>query len=126
MSLLNYQDTATFYKVTSDEYGRRKIITETESVPVIFLQGIRLVQGDKSETVQADAICYPDPTNDFVIDNANRLEGMFILAPLFGVDSEEGWYRISQVTVNRDHLLTNQIDNIMCVLTKASKLINAS
>ncbi len=124
--ILNYQDEVTIYKVSSDEYGRRKLVTETESIPCIFLQGIKVVQSDKSETIDADAVMYPNPENDFVIQNANRLEGMFIKAPLFSVADDEAWYRISSVTVNRDHLISNQIDNILCVLTKSAKLLNVS
>ena len=124
--IFNYNDEVTIYKVTSDEYGRKKIVTETENIPCIFLQGIKVVQSDKSETIDADAVMYPDPENEFVLDNSNRLEGMFIKAPLFGVDDDEGWYRISSVTVNRDHLLTNTIDNILCILTKSAKLLNVS
>lgn len=124
--ILNYQDEATIYKVTSDEYGRKKIVTESETIPCIFLQGIKVVQGDKSETIDADAVMYPDPENEFVIDNANRLEGMFIKIALFGVSDSEAWYRIDSVTVNRDHLLSNQIDNILCVLTKSAQLLNVS
>lgn len=124
--ILNYQDEATIYKVTSDEYGRKKIVTETETIPCIFLQGIKVVQGDKSETIDADAVMYPDPENEFVLESANRLEGMFVKISLFGVDDGEAWYRIDSVTVNRDHLLSNQIDNILCVLAKSAPLLNVS
>lgn len=123
---LPYKDIATFYKVASDEYGRKKLVTEYESVPVIFLQGIKVIQTGGQETLDADAVCYPDPTSDFVLDNFNRLEGMFIKAPLYGVDDDDAWYRVESVTVNRDHLLTNTIDNILLVLKKSAKLLNVS
>ena len=61
---LPYKDTATFYKVASDEYGRKKLVTEYQSVPVIFLQGIKVIQSGGQETLDADAVCYPDPEND--------------------------------------------------------------
>lgn len=123
---LPYKDTATFYKVTSDEYGRKKLVTETENVSVIFLQGIKIVQSGNQETIDADAVCYPDPEDSFVVNNHNRLEGMFIKAPLFGVDDDDAWYRVESATVNRDHLLTNTIDNILLILKKSAKLLNVS
>jgi hypothetical protein len=123
---LPYKDTATFYKVASDEYGRKKLVTEYEDVPVIFLQGIKVIQSGGKETLDADAVCYPDPENDFVVSNYNRLEGMFIKAPLYGVDNDDAWYRVESATVNRDHLLTNTIDNILLILKKSAKLLNVS
>lgn len=124
--IFNYNDEVTVYKVTSDEYGRNKIVTDSQNIFCIFLQGIRMVQSESSENIESDTIMYVDPTDQFIVDNANRLEGMFVKAPLFGIDDDEAWYRIAGVTINRDHLLTNTIDNILCVLTKSERLFNVS
>jgi hypothetical protein len=43
---------------------------------------------------------------------------MYILAPLFGVDDPNGWFKIVDVTINRDHLLNNVIDNVELKLKK--------
>lgn len=121
---LPYNDEITFYKVTSDSYGQNKIVSEYSVVPSIFLQGTVLSQNNNEETISADATCYPDPTNDFVIDNSNRLEGMYIYTGLFGDTSS--WYRVVRAIVNRDHLLTNEIDNIQLFLKKSTALQNVS
>lgn len=123
---LIYQDSATFVKVTADGYGNDKVIDETASVPVIFLQTTGFEHGNFQDGTTADAVCYPDPENTFVLDNNNRLEGMYILAPLFGVTSDEGWYKVVDVSVNRDHLLTNTINNIELTLKKTRRIMGVS
>jgi hypothetical protein len=123
---LHYQDTATFVKVGSSGYANDKAVVEQEDVPVIFLQGTGFVHQNSQDAVTSDAIVYPDPSSQFVQDNWNRLEGMYLLAPLFGVDSDDGWYKITNVLVNRDHLLGNQIDNIECQLKKTRRIANVS
>lgn len=124
--ILNYQDTATFYKVTSSGYANAKTVSENEDVPVIFLQSIGFTRINSQELITSDAICYPDPENAFIQDNYMRLEGMYILAPLFDVSNEQGWFKVINCIVNRDHLLGNEIDNIQLILKKTSKLINVS
>lgn len=126
MRLFKYQDTATFVKVTSGVYANSKTVVEQEGVPVVFLQSTGFNRSRFSETIDADAICYPDPLSEFVVDNFNRLEGMYILAPLFGVDNDDGWYKVETVIVNRDHLLTNTIDNIELRLKKTKKIDGVS
>lgn len=123
---LNYPDLVTFVEVQSDGYRGSKSIVEQEAVPVIFLQTTGFVSGNFQENVDADAICYPDPTNDFVISNNDRLEGMYILAPLFDVDNDKGWYKVTKVEISRDHLLGNVIDNIQCLLKKSHKIVGVS
>lgn len=123
---LNYPDTATFVKVTAGTYRGSRVVSEQDAVPVIFVQNTGLNQSNFQDTINSDAICWPDPTNEFIVDNFNRLEGMFILAPLFDVDDDDGWYRVESVTVNRDHLISNQIDNIECRLKKTSRIAGVS
>lgn len=117
---LNYQDIATFVKVTSSGgYRGSKTMVEQDTVPVIFVQATGFVNAGYQENVDADAICWCDPTNDFVVNNFNRLEGVYILAPLYGVDDADAWYKVESVVVNRDHLLNNEIDNIELRLKKS-------
>jgi hypothetical protein len=126
MRLLRYQDIATFFKITTGAYRGSRTVTQQQDVPVIFLQNTGMAQGGNTENVDADAICYPDPDDSFISGNFNRLEGMFILAPLYGVDNDDGWYRVESVTVNRDHLLGNTIDNIELQLKKSERIIHIS
>lgn len=120
-----YQDLITIYKVVSGGYGG-KIIEEYEEVSAIFLQGVGFTRTNNQEMITSDAVCYVDPLNSFVVAENNRLEGMYILAPLFDVSDEQGWYRVTNCIVNRDHLLGNTIDNIQLLLKKTNRLINIS
>lgn len=124
--LLEYKDVATFVIVESNGYRGTKVPLEQDDVPVIFLQDTNFKSGGFQENITADAICYPDPKNIFVIENHNRLEGMYILAPLFGVADEDAWYKVESATVNRDHLLSNTIDNVELILKKTTMIPGVS
>lgn len=126
MRLFKYQDQATFIKVTAGVYANNKSIEDEAVVPVVFLQGTGYNRSSFQEVVTADAICYPDPLDPFIIANADRLEGMYIVAPLFDASYDEGWYQVEQCVVNRDHLLTNTIDNIELRLKKTKKINGVS
>lgn len=123
---LHYQDIVTFYKVTSGNYANSKSVSSYADVPVIFIQNTKLTHNDFQDNTDSDAICYPDPSNSFIIANFNRLEGMYIQAILFGVGSADSWYKIEVVNVNRDHLLTNTIDNIELLLKKTEPIAGVS
>lgn len=126
MPKLIYNDTATFVKVTASGYANSKSVEEQDAVPVIFLQNTGFLRSSFRETVDSDAVCFPDPLNEFIVSNHNRLEGMYILAPLFDIDNEDGWYKVINVTINRDHLLTNTIDNIELQLKKTRRIAGVS
>lgn len=124
--LLNYQDTATFVTVSADSYGNTKVIEEQYDVPVIILQNTGFVHSTNQDALTADAVLYPDPLNSFISDNHNRLEGMYVVMPLYGDSADDGWYKITHVSVNRDHLLTNSIDNIECSLKRTTPIQGVS
>lgn len=124
--ILKYNDTATFVEVASDGYRGSKVMVQQFDVNVIFLQNTGFNQNAFQENVDADAFCYPDITDANIIAMHNRLEGLYVLAPLFGADEAQGWYKITSVTINRDHLLNNEIDNIECALKKAEPIAGAS
>lgn len=123
---LDYPDTSTFVVVQSGEYGNSKTMLEQFDVPVIFLQATQFRHTSFQDQVDADAVCYPDFTNEFIVDHVNRLEGMYVLEPLYGAADSIAWYKITQVVVNRDHLLDNEIDNIECRLKKAMAIPGVS
>lgn len=128
MSLLDgrYQDTATFVEVVSNGYAGKKQLYQQSDVEVIFLQATDIVHSGHQDNVDADAICYPNPDNQFIVDMANRLEGLYILAPLYGAADGQSWYKVTKVIVNRDHLLTNNIDNIQLQLKKSEPIPGVS
>jgi hypothetical protein len=123
---LCYQDTATFVKVTTSGYGNDKEVQSRASVPVIFIQNTQFSRSNFQDSVESDAICFPDPENDFVVANYHRLEGMYVLAPLFGSGDEQSWYKVVDVTTNRDHLLENETDNIELRLKKTRPIPGVS
>ena len=120
---MKYNDVATFVEVTSGVYGSSKIIVDQEDVNCIFLQDTNMVHANHQDGRSADSICYPDPTNQFIIDNFNLLEGMYIMIEMFGKTS---WYKIESVTVNRNHLLGTEIDNIECLLKATTSIPGVS
>lgn len=120
--LFEYQDTATFYKVASGSYSNSKTVVSSSSVSCVFLQNTQLGRSRFQDSIESDAVCYPDPENSWIVSNYNRLEGMYILAPLYGSGDSVSWYKVVSATVNRDHLLDNEIDNIELRLKKSDAL----
>ena len=123
---LNYPDTATFAEVGSSGYAGKKAMVAQFECPVIFVQSTDFRHNNFRDEINADAVCYPDPTNEFVMSYANRLEGMYVLMPLYGAADNQSWFKISKVTVNRDHLLNNTIDNIELQLKKSTPVPGVS
>lgn len=123
---LKHKDNSTFVVVTSTEYGNQKTVTEQHSVKCTFLQNTGFNHSNNQDLLEADAILYPDHKNEFVINNHNRLEGMYVVVSPYGADADESWYKITSVRVNRDHLLKNKIDNIELTLIEVQALEGVS
>lgn len=123
---LIYKDTATFVKVSSTGYGDTKVASSQAEVSVIFIQNTQYNRSNNQDSVQADAVCWPDVNSTFIKNNYNRLEGMYILEPLYGAGDNASWYKITDVTINRDHLLENRIDNIELRLKKSTPIPGVS
>lgn len=123
---LNHKDTVTFVVVDSTEYGNSKVVTEQHDVKGTFLQNTGFLHTTNQDLLDADAILYPDEKNEWVKANHNRLEGLYVVAPLFDADPDESWYKVETVAVNRDHLLGNKIDNIQLTLKRTEALQGVS
>ena len=124
--IFDYQDTATFVIAKSSGYDGSKTMVKQIDVNVVFVQNTGFDRVNFQDGINADAICWVDPDNSFVKDNYNRLEGMYVLEPLFGAGDSASWYKVTDVTVNRDHLLTNRIDNIELRLKKTTAIPGVS
>lgn len=120
---LTYPDTATFVVVTSGTYANSKTMAEQVEVPVIFLQDTNFQHAANQDGITADSVCYVDPFDAWILSKNYRLEGMYIVAAIFG---EETWYKIESVTVNRDHLLGNVVDNVELLLKKSTPIPGVS
>lgn len=126
MPRLKHKDTIILVGVTTGEYGNKKQPVSQHEIKATFLQNTGFLHSNNQDVIDSDAILYPDERNAVVVGLSNRLEGMYVIAPLFGQAASEAWYKITSVAVNRDHLLHNKIDNIQCLLSKAEALPGVS
>ncbi len=118
---LTYKDDLTIYETGQDGYGDFSILKE---VPVkgLFLQGTSSSFQSATESIATDAHVYLDIENDFIKQNAFRLEGLFIKCnTLNGLDNES-WYRIVSAKVGQRKLLDNELNNVHCRLVKVEAL----
>lgn len=123
---LRHKDNTTFVIVNSGNYGNSKAVLEQHDVKGTFLQNTGFLHANNQDLLDADAILYPNERDSFIKANHNRLEGMYVIVALFGADADDSWYKITSVTVNRDHLLGNKIDNILLTLKKTESLPGVS
>ena len=120
-------DTVLLVDTNSDGYGDKAIVSKT-SVKSLFIQRSSYVHGGNTEGLMSDAAVYLDPKNPKVLEALRRdrkdgrvgLDGMYIIAQMFGEPDGESWYRISSVNVGRRKLLNNAIDNIYFRLEKVA------
>lgn len=119
--LLTYKDPVYLIETGQDMYGDNSII-HTEPVLGLFVQGNSQSESRFVEALGTDAHIYLDIDNPYVQENAYRLEGMYIVANLFGGPVNEAWYKIARVKVGQRKLLENDINNVHCFLTKCDAL----
>lgn len=118
---MNYNEKITLVETITNAYGNNQVVTEYDDVCAIFLAGTGFVHNRFSDSATSDAVCYIDPQTDFLKEKSYRIEGWYILAPVFAAEDSESWYKITRVTINRDHLLGNTIDNVELQLKKTIK-----
>ena len=118
---LNYKDTITIIDQSYDGYGDETIDSQA-IVKSLFLQSTGQSHIDNVDSINTSAHAYIDPKNAFVLTNANRLEGMSVIANPFGAEETESWYKIIRVVVGMDKLLCNKIDNIHIYLKKSTEI----
>lgn len=117
-------DTVKLATTTPDMYGDRTVTVLTD-VKSLFIQRTADTHSNNMDVVQSDAVVYLDPTNEVVLANAYRLEGMYIIAQPFGQGQDESWYKIVAVNVGQRKLLDNAVENIHCSLDKVAGLAYA-
>lgn len=117
---LSYPDTVILVDPVINDYGSEKIGRQ-ETVKAIVGQVTGYARGANQAQITADSIAYLDPSNSFVLQVVQRLEGMLVITSL-GEDSTDAWYRIETVNVGRRSLTCNDIDNIQVNLKKTSPI----
>ena len=118
---LIYKDTIKIVDYTNDGFGDESASEEVE-VKALFMQSTGQSHGGNVDSITTSAHAYVDPSNSFIIQNHNRLEGMLVVVNIFNSPESESWYRISRVVVGVDKLLCNSIDNIHIYLTKSTEI----
>lgn len=118
---LTYKDTISLVDPVIDEYGTEKI-GQVETVPALFIQRTGYNHASNQDAITSDAEIYIDPTHWFVIENAYRLEELLVIANPFSGTEADAWYRIQDVVVGQDKLLSNGIDNVKLELKKTTGL----
>lgn len=119
--LLDYKDPVLLIETGQDGYGDNTVI-HIEHLNGLFRLGMSQAEANYVEGISTDAHIYLDIENQFVIDNAYRLEGMYIVANLQGGRKNQAWYKISRCVLGQRKLLDNDYNNIHCWLTKCSAL----
>lgn len=119
--LLNYQDTVRLIQTAQNGWGDNEIIVD-EEVGALFHEGTSQAQSGYVERIACDAHVYLDIDNPFIQENAFRLEGMYVVANLYGGKESESWYKISRVVIGQRKLLDNALNCCHCYLTKCDAL----
>jgi len=119
--LLDYKDNLLLIETAQDGYGDNSL-GHLEVVKGLFLQGTSQNEITYTEMLSTDAHVYLDINNPYVKANAFRLEGMYLVANLYGGKDDESWYKISRCKVGQRKLLENDINNVHCFLTKCEAL----
>lgn len=115
---MRHPDTVKIATTTTDGYGD-ETVTALEEVPATFIKRAGLVHTPNADGETSDATVYLLPSHQFVDDNKDDLEGMYIVSEPFGSNN---WYRITSVNIAERKLLNNAIDNIHCRLEKIAGL----
>lgn len=113
------RDTVELVTTSPDMYGDRSI-QHIADVRCLFIQRSAMTHDANADSVTSDAVVYLDPTNEVVLENTYRLEGMHIIANPLGQPQSKSWYRIIGVNVGQRKLLDNKVENIHCDLQKVA------
>lgn len=118
---LIYKDDVLLIETTQDGYGDNSI-AHIEPIKGLFVQGTSQSEINYTEMLGTDAHIYLDIENPFVLANAFRLEGMYLVVNIFNGIESESWYKIARCKVGQRKLLENDVNNIHCFLTKCEAL----
>ena len=118
---LEYKDPVILIETGQDGYGDNTVI-HAEHLKGLFVQGTSQNEANYVEAIGTDAHIYLDINNAYVLANAFRLEGMYIVCNIFNGIEKESWYKIARCKVGQRKLLGNEVNNIHCFLTKCDAL----
>lgn len=103
------------------------VILDAGYVKGAFFEGTADNFTNDTDMIEAyDAHCYVDETDPFVLDNAYRLEGMYLVVSLYGYPEDESWYVIKDVKLGVTKIIDNVVNNCHCFLQKCDPLVITS
>lgn len=118
---LVYKDAVTLLETGANGWGDETII-HVEHLMGLFHEGTSQSHSGYVDNIASQAHCYLDINNQFVQENAFRLEGMYLIANLYGGREKESWYKIDRVVVGQRKLLENDINCCHVFLQKVEAL----
>lgn len=125
--LINYQDQVTLVLTElGDAYGTRSIRETHTANAVVVMGGVGTRHNANQDNTTADVTVFVDPDDEWVQDENYRLEELLVIVDLFGTPQQDAWYLVTDVVINRDHLLGNTIDNVQLSLKKTTSIGNVS
>lgn len=120
---IDYKDIVTLVDPSIDGYSN-ETIGDMKDVKGLFIQSTGWSHSSNNSNIDSDAYVYIDHSDEFVIERANRLEGILVVANPFGYESSKSWYRVVDVQIGQDKLLCNKIDNVLLSLKKSTEIGN--
>lgn len=115
--LSKFPDKIQLVKTVKNGYGD-DIIEESINVMGIFIQMTGWSAGSNTNIINSDAKAYIDHNNEWVRQNAYRLEEFKLVCNPFGDVDNKSWYKISTVEAPKRVLLNNQLDHCFVTLDK--------
>lgn len=111
-------DTVKIINTAVNGYGD-VVVLDSADVPGAFFQGMATGRANNTDLLETyDAHCYVDETAPFVVENAYRLENMYLVASLYGYPEDESWYRIRDVKLGVTKIIDNVVNNCHLFLQK--------
>ncbi len=120
---LNFTDVVTFFATTTNDYGQDVLGAETD-VSGLFVQSTGYQHNNHQDSVTSGSFLYLPADNNFVKDNAFRLEGMVVRINLFGGENGKQYFRIVSASPGRDILTNGIVRHIECQLEKTTDFDN--
>lgn len=118
MKKISLKDKVRIVCVGPNGWGDAVIVDEA-LVSAAFFEGMSTSIKNNTDMIEAyDAHCYVDETDKFVLDHSYHLEGMYIIANLYGSKDDECWYKISDVKLGVTKIIDNVVNNCHCFLQK--------
>ena len=122
MKKILLQDTVKIINTAVNGYGDA-VVLESGDVKGAFFQGMSQNHTNDTDLLETyDAHCYVDETDPFVVENAFRLEGMYLVANLYGYPEEKSWYISRDVKLGVTKIVDNVVNNCHCFLQKCEPI----